>query len=56
MLHIVPINDDQEHEQTSTCHCQPGVIEHCGVLLIVHNAFDGRVGVEVVNEILYKTS
>ena len=51
MIHVTPINDLEEHEESSTCKCQPSVIEENGELIIVHNSFDGREGVEWVNEI-----
>lgn len=42
--YITPINDLEEHTEDSTCHCNPKVeiVEDCGDLLIIHNAFDGR--------------
>ena len=44
ILHVTPINDLKEHEDSSTCHCNPKaeIIEDCGDLLITHNAYDGR--------------
>jgi hypothetical protein len=52
MLHILPLNDLHEHEESSTCHCDPEIIEENGEIIIVHNSFDGREGVEWVNDIL----
>lgn len=52
IYHILPINDIEEHEEASTCKCNPVVKEESGDLLIIHNAFDGREGVELVNEFL----
>ena len=42
--HIEPINDLKEHEQASTCPCNPKVevIPDTGDLLIIHNSYDGR--------------
>lgn len=41
--HILPINDLIEHEEKSTCNCEPCVeIVENGDLLVVHNALDGR--------------
>ena len=52
MINITPINDSEEHENNSTCHCNPSVIEENGELIIIHNSFDGREGLELANEIL----
>lgn len=43
MLHVVPINDIEEHETDSTtCWCVPQLIEESGEYILIHNAFDGR--------------
>lgn len=52
MWHVLPINDLEEHEESSTCKCEPKVINEEGELIIVHNSFDGREGIEWTNEIL----
>lgn len=41
--HVLPINDIQEHEEDSTCKCNPTaeVLEN-GDIMLVHNSFDGR--------------
>ena len=41
-LHVLPINDTDEHEELSTCKCKPKVIFENGEMIIVHNSFDGR--------------
>jgi len=53
IYHILPINDIEEHEEKSTCKCNPisEILENCD-MLIVHNSFDGREIVEHVNEFL----
>lgn len=55
MIHILPINDLQEHEEETTCKCEPRVIFENGEMIVVHNSFDGREAVEMANEILNKT-
>lgn len=65
--HIVPVNDLGQHiERTwefndcdsdaplvSDCPCEPDIKDDgFGGWIIVHNSFDGREGVEIVNEIL----
>lgn len=50
--HILPINDSDTHEEATTCHCQPKVLNENGNMIVVHNSFDGREGVEWANEIL----
>lgn len=55
MIHVYPIDDLEEHLLTDTiCKCDPKVISipHVNEVIIVHNSFDGREGVEIANEIL----
>lgn len=53
--HILPIGDSDEHEESSMCKCKPTVKEEeGGGILIVHNSFDGREGLEQAIEILNK--
>lgn len=54
MWHVLPVNDEREHEETTTCPCHPAVLwndpetgEAYAEALVVHNAFDCR---EVVEE------
>jgi hypothetical protein len=53
--HVLPTNDLEEHEESTTCKCEPRVLYENGEMIIVHNSFDGREGVEIANEILNKT-
>jgi len=39
---ILPIDDIEEHEETTTCECQPDVSFENGEMIVVHNSFDGR--------------
>ena len=41
-FHVLPINDIKEHEESSTCSCNPEVKIENGEMIIIHNAFDGR--------------
>lgn len=51
--HVLPINDIKEHIESEDCECEPTVeVQENGNVVIVHNAFDGREGVEMANEIL----
>lgn len=61
--HVYPINDERDHilkldwdvnknGPTCLCKCNPKIKEEGVGYLIVHNSFDGREGVEIVNEIL----
>jgi len=63
--HVYPVNDLEEHDTEETplfpdketglycrCKCKPSESWENGCLLIVHNSFDGREGVELANEIL----
>ena len=51
-LHILPINDLKEHEESSTCECCLKLIIENGEMIFVHNSFDGREIIEEVNKIL----
>lgn len=50
--HVIPNNDLKPHDESTTCHCEPRVEHINGNMVIIHNAFDGREGLEIVNEIL----
>ena len=53
IYHVLPINDIEEHEESSTCKCEPRAEkQENGNIIIIHNSFDGREGVEWTNEIL----
>jgi len=41
-VHVIPLDDLVEHEQTTTCICQPRVEFDAGGMLVVHDAADGR--------------
>ena len=59
MLHIYPVNDEQEHDtESDQCHCHPvvqWVDDKTGLPLpeglVIHNAFDCREVVEQAEEI-----
>lgn len=50
--HIIPLNDLKEHEEKSTCECNPKVEIVDGSQVIIHNSYDGREAVEMAKEIL----
>jgi len=62
--HIYPIDDLEEHylecvyppigHPYCPCKCGPKFKEEYGSILMVHNSFDGREGIEWVKEILNK--
>ena len=56
MIHVYPLDDIKEHDTSdtgNTCECEPTVItEPDSEIVVVHNSFDGREGVEWANEIL----
>ena len=56
MKHIYPLNDIKEHDTSeygSTRDCNPKIIVD-NEILVIHNSFDGREGLELANEILNK--
>ena len=48
-IHILPINDIKEHEETTTCECCPSVAFENGEMIIIHNSFDKRELNEINN-------
>lgn len=52
IFHVHPINDLQKHSLSHLCKCNPEIEVENGNLIIVHNSYDGRDGVELENEIL----
>ena len=62
VYHVLPLNDLREHNEVtieidfglhSPCDCNPRLEDQPnGSWLVIHNSFDGREGVEWVNEIL----
>jgi len=40
--HVIPNNDWIEHEETTTCPCEPRVEIINGEMIIIHNALDQR--------------
>jgi len=50
--HLLPTDDLEEHKESSMCRCNPEVKIGEGGVLIVHNSFDGREGLELAKEIL----
>ncbi len=55
-IHVVPVGDVEPHEERYTegyeCKCDPKIEVVHETILVIHNSFDGREGVEIVNEIL----
>lgn len=53
IFNVIPINDTNTHTECSTCECLPDIIiVENGNIVIQHNSFDGREGVELANEVL----
>ena len=62
VYHVYPVKDLKEHylecvypaigHPYCPCECEPKFKEEDDDLLIVHNSFDGREGIEWVNELL----
>lgn len=41
-MHVLPVNDLKEHEESEHCHCQPKVEYEENGKVIIHNSYDGR--------------
>lgn len=54
IYHVYPTNDIKDHEiDGTTCECAPTIEQQpSGDLLVIHNSYDGREGLELANEIL----
>lgn len=52
MISVIPVGDIEPHEESTTCKCEPKVIYENGEMIVVHNSFDGREGLEWFNEII----
>lgn len=62
VIHIYPLDEEDDHiifltypaigDPYSECVCTPRLNTENGCLLVIHNSYDGREGVEIVNEIL----
>lgn len=50
--HVLPNNDTHPHEETTICECDPEIINQNGNMIVVHNSFDGREGIEWSGEVL----
>ena len=49
MIHIIPINDLLEHEETGTmCHCGPEVDWSRAEAMVIHSALDDREDITTV--------
>jgi hypothetical protein len=49
-IHVLPLNDKEEHEEHTRCSCNPKVEVIGAKLLIIHNAYDHREIAEWLNE------
>ncbi|MEO7047626.1 MAG: hypothetical protein ABI091_20170 [Ferruginibacter sp.] len=52
IFYVLPVNDIKEHRESYICPCLPEIKYESGNMIVVHNSFDGREGLEWVNEIL----
>lgn len=50
--HVVPENDSDSHNLSPHCKCEPRMEEEEDFIIYVHDSFDGRIAVEIANEIL----
>lgn len=52
MIHILPVNDLEEHIEETHCNCNPKIIINEVELIVVHNSYDGREFEEQIKDIL----
>lgn len=58
--HVYPHNDERPHDfhvrgknsPYCLCPCEPEIKDVEGGILVIHNSYDGREGLEWANEIL----
>lgn len=52
-IHVVPRKDDDKHTLSPHCKCEPRMEQmNNGVKIYIHDSFDGRIAVEMANDIL----
>lgn len=64
---VLPLGDSEPHDEryhmellpddpcihpVSNCKCHPEILQHGNAFILVHSAFDGRLGIEWANELL----
>lgn len=42
MVHVVPMDDYIEHDDSTVCVCEP-IVEFNNEILVIHNALDDRI-------------
>ena len=52
MIHVLPLNDLREHEETTTCPCGPVVEWEHAEPLVIHRSWDGREYIEDAERII----
>lgn len=52
IIHVLPVNDTTEHEETTECKCRPIIKTEGESMIVIHNSYDGREGLEWAKEIL----
>lgn len=52
MINIIPINDDKEHIEDTTCDCSPTISIESEEMIVIHNAYDNREGLEMAKDAL----
>lgn len=51
-LHVIPLDDLIEHQESLMCACEPTICLDSGHTMIIHNSFDGREIIKEVHKIL----
>lgn len=51
MNHVLPIDDEQEHELSPNCPCKPVLKQHTHTMVAIHNSFDCREYIEQAEKI-----
>lgn len=41
-IHVLPINDLREHEETRSCWCKPVIHDEADMPIVAHNSMDRR--------------
>ena len=54
--HVLPVGDLKEHTEETICKCHPRVVFENGNMIIIHNSYDGREGLELYNELINESS
>jgi len=52
MIHVIPLNDSEEHFLDIECSCLPRLTSRYNDIIVIHKAFDARDVIEQAEKII----